>query len=282
MAEDDPEGHVVIRVKDRAIHPSPDDTEQIWEAVVAVAEVFESLIQVVADERTAAGLRAGGNGEVQRPTPGDLQEVAQELSDALTAFSGNELNVDALEGIAADLDQRATAARDLFEAVSSSASHDHVHASPAPTAPIGVIANPMSGRDVRRLAARARRETPEDKRNQIERAVIGAAATGANRFLLMRDCFRISQGAVELMDVGAEFEFVGGAIDTKPSDTAAAARAMRAAGCAAVIVLGGDGTNRIISKAWPDAPIIPMSTGTNNVFLAHLTQSAVAASRFVT
>ncbi len=97
MAEDDPEGHVVIRVKDRAIHPSPDDTEQIWEAVVAVAEVFESLIQVVADERTAAGLRAGGNGEVQRPTPGDLQEVAQELSDALTAFSGNELNVDALE-----------------------------------------------------------------------------------------------------------------------------------------------------------------------------------------
>jgi hypothetical protein len=113
MAEDDPEGYLVIRAGGRTIHPSPDDTEQIWEAVVAVTEVFESLIEVAADERSAAGLRAGGNGEVQGPTPGDLQEMAQELSEALTAFSGNELNVDALRRIAADLHQRAAAARDL-------------------------------------------------------------------------------------------------------------------------------------------------------------------------
>jgi hypothetical protein len=119
MAEDDPEGYLVIRAGGRTIHPSPDDTEQIWEAVVAVTEVFESLIEVAADERSAAGLRAGGNGEVQGPTPGDLQEMAQELSEALTAFSGNELNVDALRRIAADLHQRAAAARDLFEARSA-------------------------------------------------------------------------------------------------------------------------------------------------------------------
>ena len=37
---------------------------------------------------------------------------------------------------------------------------------------IGVIANPMSGRDVRRLAARAPQQTPESKRNQIQRLVI--------------------------------------------------------------------------------------------------------------
>lgn len=124
----------------------------------------------------------------------------------------------------------------------------------------------MSGRDVRRLAARARRETPEDKRNQIERAVVGAAAAGADRFILMRDCFRIAEGAVELLDVGARYEFIESQIHTRPSDTAEAAIAMRDAGCAAVIVLGGDGTNRIITRVWPDAPLIPMSTGTNNVF----------------
>ena len=133
-------------------------------------------------------------------------------------------------------------------------------------AAIGVIANPMSGRDVRRLAARAKREMPEDKRNQIERAVVGAAAAGADRFLLMRDCFRIAEGAVEVLDVGARFDFVEAPIQTKPSDTADAARAMRDAGCAAVIVLGGDGTSRVITQVWSDAPLIPMSTGTNNVF----------------
>lgn len=125
----------------------------------------------------------------------------------------------------------------------------------------------MSGRDVRRLAARARRENPEDKQNQIARAVVGAAAAGATRFLLVPDCFRISRSAVENMNVGAEFEFLDlGALDTTPADTLRAVRAMRAAGAGALLVLGGDGTNRIVAKAWSDAPIVPLSTGTNNVF----------------
>jgi hypothetical protein len=132
---------------------------------------------------------------------------------------------------------------------------------------IGVIANPMSGRDVRRLAARARRENPEDKQNQIARAVVGAAAAGASRFLLVPDCFRISKSAVENMRIGAEFEFLDiGALDTKPADTERAVRAMRAAGAGVLLVLGGDGTNRIVARAWDEAPIVPMSTGTNNVF----------------
>jgi hypothetical protein len=41
---------------------------------------------------------------------------------------------------------------------------------------------------------------------------------------------------------------------------------MRSRGCGAVVVLGGDGTNRQVAKVWPDAPLIPVSTGTNNVF----------------
>ena len=132
---------------------------------------------------------------------------------------------------------------------------------------VGVIANPMSGRDVRRLAARARRENPEDKQNQIARAVVGATAAGVDRFLLVPDCFRISKSAVENMNVGAEFEFLDlGPLDTKPSDTLRAVEAMRAAGVGALLVLGGDGTNRIVTQAWQDAPVVPMSTGTNNVF----------------
>ncbi len=131
---------------------------------------------------------------------------------------------------------------------------------------MGLILNPMSGRDVRRYVARARRETPEDKRSQLERAVVGAAAGGARHFLVARDCFRIAESALEQLQVGARFEWLDGPLDTRASDTARAARAMRDAGCGAVLVLGGDGTSRIVAREWPDAPLVALSTGTNNVF----------------
>jgi hypothetical protein len=132
---------------------------------------------------------------------------------------------------------------------------------------VGIIANPMSGVDVRRIAARARRDNPDDKQNQIARAVVGAAAAGATRFLLTKDLFRISESAVENIGVDADFEFLDiGRLDTKPADTERAARAMRDAGAGALLVLGGDGTNRNVARAWPDAAVVPMSTGTNNVF----------------
>jgi hypothetical protein len=41
---------------------------------------------------------------------------------------------------------------------------------------------------------------------------------------------------------------------------------MRKRGCAAIVALGGDGTSRAISLAWPDCVLLPISTGTNNVF----------------
>jgi hypothetical protein len=41
---------------------------------------------------------------------------------------------------------------------------------------------------------------------------------------------------------------------------------MRKAGCKVLVVLGGDGTNRLVARAWRDAVVLPLSTGTNNVF----------------
>jgi hypothetical protein len=41
---------------------------------------------------------------------------------------------------------------------------------------------------------------------------------------------------------------------------------MRDAGCAVVLALGGDGTSRAVALGWRDAPLIALSTGTNNVF----------------
>jgi hypothetical protein len=133
---------------------------------------------------------------------------------------------------------------------------------------VGLILNPMSGRDVRRLVGRAQTETLEVKRSQLARAVVGAAAAGASQFHYVRDVFRLAEQALEylqLEDVKISPLDIG-ALTTTPADTARAARAMRDAGCGALLVMGGDGTSRIVASAWPDAALVALSLGTNNVF----------------
>ena len=60
----------------------------------------------------------------------------------------------------------------------------------------------------------------------------------------------------------------GGPVTGRWSDTVAAAAAMRDKGCAVVVTLGGDGTNRAAVLGWPDLPVVAVSTGTNNAFPA--------------
>jgi ATP-NAD kinase N-terminal domain len=134
--------------------------------------------------------------------------------------------------------------------------------------PVGLILNPMSGRDVRRLVGRAQTESLEVKRSQLARAVVGAAAGGATEFRFVRDVFRLAEQALEYLaldDVKLSQLDIG-PLTTTPADTARATRAMREAGCAALLVMGGDGTSRIVASAWSDAPLVALSLGTNNVF----------------
>jgi hypothetical protein len=151
-----------------------------------------------------------------------------------------------------------------------------------PVRPVGVIANPMSGVDVRRLAARASRVTPESKRDQVARAVVGAAASGAEHIVLVREPMRIAQSAVGGMNIGAQIELIDIGARLDAGDTQRAVLAMRERGCGAIIVLGGDGTNRAIAQVWPDAPLVSISTGTNNVFPMRVEATlAGAAAGFV-
>jgi hypothetical protein len=145
--------------------------------------------------------------------------------------------------------------------------------------PIGIIVNPLSGRDVRRLAARAGTSTPEDKRNQVQRILVGAAAGGARKAILVRDPFRIANAAVEALGIEIDVELLDIGARCHPGDTPVSTAAMRERGCGALVVLGGDGTNRAIAKVWHDAPLVPISTGTNNVFptMVEATMAGAAA-----
>ena len=131
---------------------------------------------------------------------------------------------------------------------------------------LGIIANPMSGRDSRRLTARAESVSHESKRNQISRIVVGAVATGCTRILAPYDPRRLVLGALENMNIGAEVEEIRNPITHSAEDTRQAVREMKARGCDVIIVMGGDGTSRIVTQVWQDVVMMPLSTGTNNVF----------------
>jgi predicted polyphosphate/ATP-dependent NAD kinase len=49
-------------------------------------------------------------------------------------------------------------------------------------------------------------------------------------------------------------------------DSETAARMMEEQGVKCIITLGGDGTNRMVAKGCGKVPLVPISTGTNNVF----------------
>ena len=131
--------------------------------------------------------------------------------------------------------------------------------------PIGIVVNPRSGTDVRRSVAAAGSVTVEDKANVVRRVVRGAREAGARHFMVHHDSHRIIHRATETMrDV--ELSWIDMDLTFTEEDTVTAVAAMRAADCAVVVVIGGDGTNRAAARAWPDLPVVPLSTGTNNTF----------------
>ena len=71
----------------------------------------------------------------------------------------------------------------------------------------------------------------------------------------------MSHGVARLPDV----RMLDLPVTGQAADSAEAARRFCTAGARCIIVLGGDGTVRAVSKGAGDVPLLPISTGTNNV-----------------
>ncbi len=147
---------------------------------------------------------------------------------------------------------------------------------------VGVIINPHAGKDIRRLVSAAGQTSDAVKIGIVRRAVVGAIEQGAQRVLLSTDTHQLAERAVEGLD--GPIEFVESPLTGSHLDSVAAARSMWKDEAGAVVVLGGDGTCRDVAIGWPDAPLIPISTGTNNVFPGTLdgTTAGVAAALVAT
>ena len=131
---------------------------------------------------------------------------------------------------------------------------------------IAICVNPMSGRDVRRLAARATNMTHEAKRDIVARIAAGADSIGVNEIYIVDEPFRIASMALDWMPLKAKVISLGIELRHDASDTERAVRAFVGEGVEVIVSLGGDGTNRIIARSAPQLELIPLSTGTNNVF----------------
>jgi len=146
---------------------------------------------------------------------------------------------------------------------------------------VGVVANPMSGRDIRRLVTQASVFPTAEKANMIVRMLTAFGAVGVQRVLVGTDLGGISaavfraverRGAAGSPGAGGrwpEVEFLDGRpIRQTAQDTVDAVRRMVTAGARVIVCLGGDGTARVAALAVGDVPMLALSTGTNNVFPA--------------
>ena len=134
------------------------------------------------------------------------------------------------------------------------------------TGTIGIVANPASGKDVRRLVARASVFDNREKCAIIRRALSGAINAGARRFAYLDDSHNIAGGALEELGYDCETVPITSAGTNSALDTIRGATELAGNGCIATLILGGDGTSRAFVKGWRDAVMMPLSTGTNNVF----------------
>ena len=143
-----------------------------------------------------------------------------------------------------------------------------------PGSTVGIVANPMSGRDIRRLVAQASVFPNAEKTNMVLRLLAAAGAAGVERALVSTDGMgvaggvarglarrRASAGRLPVPEF-VELDALTGTAD----DTRALVAAMRARGAGVIVVLGGDGTVRAAAAASGDTPLLPLSTGTNNAF----------------
>lgn len=160
---------------------------------------------------------------------------------------------------------------------------------------IGIIANPASARDIRRVIANASNLQISDRVNIVLRVLTAVASMGVGKVLMMPDksglramLARHLERESNLHHVFPRVEFLDMATTSTVEDTFIATRMMCAAGVKTIVVLGGDGTHRAVVRELiqcdSSIAIAGLSTGTNNAFpeMRESTITGIAVGLYVT
>lgn len=135
---------------------------------------------------------------------------------------------------------------------------------------IGIIANPSSGKDIRRLVSQGTVFDNLEKVNIIQRILYVLHCAGISEISMMPDAFCIGERALtnlwRNLKIEVDLEMLDIEFNNNQDDSSQAAELLCQKGASCIITLGGDGTNRAVAKKCGQVPLIPISTGTNNVF----------------
>lgn len=139
---------------------------------------------------------------------------------------------------------------------------------------VGIIANPVSARDIRRIVSHAGNLSINDRANIVLRMLTGLTAAGVEEVLIMPENGGIRTHLMRTIERennmgGVRFPkvtYLEMPVTATSADSAEAARQMHDQGVGAIVVLGGDGTNRMVVSSCGNTPIAGVSTGTNNAF----------------
>ena len=135
---------------------------------------------------------------------------------------------------------------------------------------IGIVANPASGKDIRRLVSHATVVDNHEKINIVERIILAAQSLGVEKVYMMPDTYQIGRKVEDNLKTSKELHLAIEILEMRLTgtyqDSTEAAELMVSLDVGCVIVMGGDGTCRAVAKSIEDIPFIGLSTGTNNVY----------------
>jgi hypothetical protein len=132
---------------------------------------------------------------------------------------------------------------------------------------IALAVNPRAGTDIRRFSTFAASGSYAEKVQTALRLITAASAMGAGEFILMPDYSGIANEInLQLLRHGIKSLIHDMRVNETANDTAQFTADMHSLGCGCIISLGGDGTARAIAKESKKMPLLPVSTGTNNVY----------------
>ena len=131
---------------------------------------------------------------------------------------------------------------------------------------VGLIANPVAGRDIRRLTARASLVPNHEKSAIVRRVLAGLDAAGVDAVRYLPDLAGVVRAALDGTRTSPAVDPIVMHPTGRAEDSTEAARLLVDEGAAVIVTLGGDGTNRAVAAGCGDVPLVAVSTGTNNVF----------------
>jgi predicted polyphosphate/ATP-dependent NAD kinase len=131
----------------------------------------------------------------------------------------------------------------------------------------GLIINPDSGKDVRRIASYATYVGNFTKAELGKRVVMGMCAAGVEKIYIMHDSRGLGEEVLSTLEgrVESTLELIETHHTADMRETMEAASAMERKGVKSIVIVGGDGTLRAAFLGARNTPLATVSAGTNNV-----------------